>query len=153
MAVIIETYSYQGSRPPSHQEGLHYSRMTGPLPRQAGLSLAWWWGGLLGHGWGQGVAGMARSFGTLVLWIFTIWVLDCSGCYHMCHRLRGLNSDTYISLSGIWESKIQVLADWVSGEGSLPGWQMLSSWKESALVSPSLYKIMNPVPEGSTLIS
>lgn len=71
----------------------------------------------------------------------------------MCHRLRGLNSDTYISLSGIWESKIQVLADWVSGEGSLPGWQMLSSWKESALVSPSLYKIMNPVPEGSTLIS
>lgn len=71
----------------------------------------------------------------------------------MGHRLWGLNSDTYVSLSGVWESKIQVLTGWVSGEGSLPGWQMLSSWKESALVSPSLYKIINPILEDSTLMS
>ena len=62
-------------------------------------------------------------------------------------------TDTCVSLSGGWESKVQVLADWVSAEGCLPGWQTLSSWKESAGVSLSLYKIMKPIPEGSRLMS
>ena len=97
MAGILETYSYQGSQPPTHQERLHHSRTAGSRLCQEGLTLAWWWGGLLGHGWGQGVVGMARGFGTLVLWIFVIWCLRLFRLLSQVPQTVGLEQRTPVS--------------------------------------------------------
>ena len=95
---------------------------------------------------------MARGFGTLVLWIFVIWCLRLFRLLSQVPQTVGLEQRTPVShCLGAGSPRSRVLADWVSAEGSLPGWQMLSSWKESAGVSLSLCKIMNPIPEGSRL--
>lgn len=45
-----------------------------------------------------------------------------------CHKLGGLNNrNVFLTVLESGESKIKVLADWVSGESSL-GWQTAASW-------------------------
>lgn len=152
MAGILETYSYQGSRPRTHQEGLHHTGR--PAPCRARQTLHLLGGGEVYRGTDEvrGWQGWPGALGPWCCGYLSSGVLDCPRCYQATD-CGAWTMDNYVSLSGGWESKIQVLADWVSGEGSLPAWQMLFSWKESAEVSPSLYKIMNPIPEGSRLMS
>lgn len=44
------------------------------------------------------------------------------GCYNSLPQNGGLHEQTFIYLnSGVWESKIKVLADWVLVEACFPG--------------------------------